>query len=283
MMPCGLALSPPLLRRPLTTVTYSRCGSSGLRMNGKSKSRPVLVGVHSSCSAPCGKYTKPRRGCGAAAVCAHAVPAGIMASSSGSAMVAPAPLRTVRRDRCFLNRNISKLLLKGRPEGRPLPHPGNPGYSSRRRFRDRPVRVVGFPLSERVARNHAKDDGLEAVVVRGRLANDAANRGHVAVIKAPAQRVRHQVFRERLHELMIGPLDQLAAQVIRAADLRAVRQLTRGIDETERVGVVAAILPHRVEVLQRQAERIHDAVAREACRLLAMLLEPRPQRTRRLA
>ena len=45
MMPCGLELSPPLLRRPLTTVTCSRMGSRGLRMNGKSKSRPIFVGV----------------------------------------------------------------------------------------------------------------------------------------------------------------------------------------------------------------------------------------------
>src|SRR5678816_718101 len=35
---------------------------------------------------------KPSRGLGAAGVCAHAVPAGTMASSSGRAMVAPAPL-----------------------------------------------------------------------------------------------------------------------------------------------------------------------------------------------
>jgi uncharacterized membrane protein affecting hemolysin expression len=55
MMPWGLELSPPLFRRPLMTVTCSRNGWSGSRMNGKSKSRPVRVGVHSSCSAPCGK------------------------------------------------------------------------------------------------------------------------------------------------------------------------------------------------------------------------------------
>ncbi len=43
---------------------------------------------------------------GTAAVWASAVAAGIIASSSGSASVTPAPFSTVRRDRCFLVMNI---------------------------------------------------------------------------------------------------------------------------------------------------------------------------------
>src|SRR5262245_59746070 len=61
---------------------------------------------------------KPRRVVDAARVCANAVPAGIIASSNGSAIVAPAPLRTVRRDRCFPLRNdITGLLAKAGPKG----------------------------------------------------------------------------------------------------------------------------------------------------------------------
>src|SRR3984957_18401652 len=48
---------------------------------------------------------------GAAAVCASATVAGIIASSSGSATTAPTPRRTVRRDRCFLVRNIMLVPL----------------------------------------------------------------------------------------------------------------------------------------------------------------------------
>ena len=48
-----------------------------------------------------------RGGFTAAGVSAIAVPAGIMASSRGSAIDAPTPLRTVRRDRCFLVRNTA--------------------------------------------------------------------------------------------------------------------------------------------------------------------------------
>ena len=81
----------------------------GLRIRENWKSLPVPSGVQNFCTAPCGKYTKPRRVLTAAAVCAHAVCAGIIASSSGSAMVAPAPFRTVRRDRCFLVRNMAGL------------------------------------------------------------------------------------------------------------------------------------------------------------------------------
>ena len=44
---------------------------------------------------------------GTAAVCASAVAAGIIASSSGSASVTPAPFSTVRRERCFRVRNMS--------------------------------------------------------------------------------------------------------------------------------------------------------------------------------
>ncbi len=43
---------------------------------------------------------------GAAAVAASAVRAGIIASSSGSASVAPTPRSTVRRDRCFFVTNM---------------------------------------------------------------------------------------------------------------------------------------------------------------------------------
>src|SRR6185312_5981567 len=50
----------------------------------------------------------PSLALGAAAVFASAVCAGIMASSRGNAMLAPAPLSTVRRERCFLVRNMAQ-------------------------------------------------------------------------------------------------------------------------------------------------------------------------------
>src|SRR6187401_2144840 len=54
---------------------------------------------------------KPTCGVGLAAVCASAVPAGIIASSSGRPIAAPSPRRTVRRVRCFFVTNMSAALL----------------------------------------------------------------------------------------------------------------------------------------------------------------------------
>jgi hypothetical protein len=60
--------------------------------------------------APCGNPTKAKRfGVEPAGVCAHAVAAGLIASSSGSATLAPTPFNTVRREMCFLNRVMSFL------------------------------------------------------------------------------------------------------------------------------------------------------------------------------
>ena len=50
-----------------------------------------------------------RFGAEPAAVSAHAVAAGFIASRSGSAMVAPTPFNTARREMCFLNTNMSNL------------------------------------------------------------------------------------------------------------------------------------------------------------------------------
>src|SRR5262245_39803528 len=50
---------------------------------------------------------QPKRIFGAAAVCASAVPAGIIESSNGNAIAAPAPRSTVRRERCFLVTNMA--------------------------------------------------------------------------------------------------------------------------------------------------------------------------------
>src|SRR5439155_27192192 len=79
--------------RPDTTSTYSRNGSSGLRIGENSKLAPSCAGVHLSMMAPCGRYTKPRRDAGLAAVFASTVLAGTIASSSGRASDAPAAFR----------------------------------------------------------------------------------------------------------------------------------------------------------------------------------------------
>jgi hypothetical protein len=48
---------------------------------------------------------------GAAAVLAHARPAGTIASSQGNVTDTPSPFSTVRRDRCFCVFTIDRYLL----------------------------------------------------------------------------------------------------------------------------------------------------------------------------
>src|SRR5687768_2600815 len=121
---------------------------------------------------------KPTLSFGAAAVCASAVPAGIMASSSGSAIVAPTPRSTVRRDRCFFVTNIVTLLL--------------------------PRVIVGWRRRaepERLAQSDAGQDRRETVVLPLRVAHDAPHGRHVVVLDAAAERMNHELLGQGLHEL----------------------------------------------------------------------------------
>src|SRR4051794_2906540 len=60
--------------------------------------------------APCGNPTKASRfGLDPDAVLAHAVAAGFIASRSGSAIVAPTPFNTARREMCFWDKYMSDL------------------------------------------------------------------------------------------------------------------------------------------------------------------------------
>ncbi len=92
--------------RPETTVTVSRNGSSGLRIALNSKPAPVVAGVQWLGRSPMGTNTAPKRRVGAAAVRTVGVRAGTIASSNGSARVAPTPRRKVRRGSDILEMNI---------------------------------------------------------------------------------------------------------------------------------------------------------------------------------
>src|SRR5690606_33929839 len=120
---------------------------------------------------------------GVAAVCASAVRAGIIASSSGSAMVAPTPRRTVRRDRCFFVMNI--LLSSFPTQGSGVIRKSlsvdalvvlcarcQTRFSGQRRE------------SKRLARDDAGQNRRERIVVACRIAHDPADRGHVVILDA---------------------------------------------------------------------------------------------------
>src|SRR5579862_9039686 len=142
----------------------------------------------------------PKCGVGFAAVCAKAVRAGIMASSSGSARAVPTPRRTVRRVKCFLVMNIwmllfcfASLLLRGHLRGgRWL----NGFYHTR---------------LERRRGNNSHHNRRELVIVVLSVLHNLPDAGHVEILDPSAQRIRHQFLRERLHELL-GVLQERIAQ-----------------------------------------------------------------------
>ena len=77
------------LRQSLSTSSLSRNGSSGFMVGGNSNPVPSVAGSQRLRMIPFGTYTKPSRTAGFAAVSRVAAIAGTIASSSGSASVAP--------------------------------------------------------------------------------------------------------------------------------------------------------------------------------------------------
>ena len=103
----------------LMIVVYSRNGSSGFRILVNSKSDPSSGGDQRLFFFP---YTvlpaepwtisvAAKRLRGAAAVFRKGVRAGTIDSIKGSAIVAPIPCNTVRRERCFFVMNMDQALL----------------------------------------------------------------------------------------------------------------------------------------------------------------------------
>ncbi len=65
--------------------------------------------------------------------------------------------------------------------------------------------------------------------------------------------------------------------------LRAIRQLARRVEDVAREAIHLAVLADGVEVLEREAERIHHAMTRVATRVLAVLLAQLAESRLRLA
>src|SRR5580765_3123020 len=199
---------------------------------------------------------KPRRFTGLAAVLASAVIAGVIESSSGSAITAPTPRRKVRLGNASLEINIGSA----------------PGYEC-------PTAQVGaslvricslrFPHLKRRALGDAENQRLEPVVGRRAVPNDPAYRRRIVVLDAAAERVDQQLLREGGHH-RIGLTEQPAAQTGGAVELRPVWQRGRHIDRLVVLG--GPPLSRRVEILEGEAERIHARVATRARRIGAVLL-----------
>src|SRR5690606_28290974 len=138
-----------------------------------------------------------------------AVAAGIIASSNGSERMTPRPRRTVRRERCFLVTNIA-LSPAGLSQVRGL----NWSWL---------VCQWRTPHPEGIAERDPAHDGLEPVILFGRVAHDRANGRHVLVTNGASERKHHQLLGQRLDELL-GTLEQRLAEIRRPVDFGAVGQ-----------------------------------------------------------
>ena len=94
--------------------------------------------------------------------------------------------------------------------------------------------------------------------------------------RAAAESIAQQLFGHRRDELLASG-QQDRAQAGRALEAAAVDQRARGVDRAVAFGGRPPAA-HRVEVLQREPERIHRRVAARARRVAAVLLEPRAHR-----
>src|SRR2546430_15484677 len=149
---------------------------------------------------PCGKKIPMKRGLGAAAVCASAELAGIIASRSGSASVQPALFRNVRRRMCFFAMNIwlSGSLAAGLFRG--------DGVTRHRPFLNLHVHL------ERLAVDDAEDERGETIVASFRVSRDRSHERHFLILAPASEAVRQQLLGHDLAEL-IGNLGEPPAQV----------------------------------------------------------------------
>ena len=94
-----------------------------------------------------------------------------------------------------------------------------------------------------------------------RIVGDRAHQRHILVLHAATEPVRQQLLRNHLDEL-IGIARQPAPQACRPVDFRPIENLSGRIDR--RALVVTPPHADAIEVLQREADRIHEAVALDA-------------------
>src|SRR5207248_2618215 len=142
--------------------------------------------------------TKPSLGTGLAGVFAHAVAAGIIASSSGNASAACAPLRNVRLGIAFLVMNIVLSLTCAR------------GFADWGRCP---------PHLKRNAPHNPEDNRREAIAVFLRVAHDPANGRRIVVLDAASERERQKVLRQTPNK-QFGPAQQRIFQSRNTPELR---------------------------------------------------------------
>ena len=115
---------------------------------------------------------------------------------------------------------------------------------------------------KRGAADDAQHDRLHGVVLRGRVADDAPDDGHVHRLEAAAERVDQQLLRDGARRTRPAGPAAPCASATGPSTFAAVGEHAGRVDRRALPRVDAPPLPDGVEVLEREAHRIDVAVAR---------------------
>src|SRR5436190_1118802 len=191
----------------------SRKASSGLRVWGISQPVPSVLGVNSlfKLKMPFGTSMNAMR----IGRLASTAKAGVIASSIGKAITAPAPRKNVRRAMDFLK-----------------------------------ITIFCSPHLERGAVDDAKNNGRPLLVIRGSFARNLTNNGVVIFFDPATQRIGQEPFGEIFNE-HIAFLQQDMAQTLRPIKRSAIGKGSRRIDRSQTGPQRVAPAADAVEIVQR--------------------------------
>src|SRR6267142_499735 len=207
---------------------------------------------------PCGTKSPTNRDLGLAAVCASVVAAGTIASSSGSASVAPAPRRTVRLDMCFLVRNISSVLLLT-------------GHAQLIALSRLHVHL------KCLAPDDAGDDRRQAILRSCRIPHNRSHQRHILILEAAAEGIREALLGDHPNELTLITHQQVA----QARDAVQFRPISQGAGRIDGLTfVLRAPCADGIKVFKRESHRLEGPVARRAGRIRMMFFEDLAHRWR---
>src|SRR5712691_8940452 len=199
-----------------------------------------------------------------------------MASSNGSAIVAPArSRRNLRRGKDFFVINMIKPISFYLPI-----HSISWFVTARQR------ESSALLLFRRTARSHlerrtlhdAQDDGAEPVIVLRSFPVNSANNRHFRIVHAPPQGIRDQPFGDGIQKHGRTAQDGLA-QIGRPSHVSPVPKYSGGVHGFS-VLCVGPPFADRIKVLQRKSWWIDDLVANCTSRGRAVLLHSLPYRAR---
>src|SRR5215468_9552851 len=196
--------------------------------------------------------TNPSLGAGLAGVLANAVAAGIIASSRGSAIAAPAPLRNVRRGIAFLVMNTTRSFL----------------IATRAKARDYISIDSSVAHLKRNALYDSENQRGQPIPIFLRIAKDLANGRGVVVLDAAAKPKRQKVLRYRCCN-QFGTAEQRVFESVDSSELPRAGQSGRRIDGLP-IRIRLAPLSYRIEILEREAHGIDHAVTARASRVTTM-------------